>query len=100
MRILALTRYGNLGASSRLRMGQFAPALKDLGLEVEVRPLLDDAYLADAYAGRESGSYNDAISGSISMGGADLAFNPVTVTGTVVTKHVTGKDGAPFSATG
>jgi glycosyltransferase involved in cell wall biosynthesis len=46
MRILALPRYTLPGASSRVRFFQYLPWLKQAGLEVEVRPLFADAYVA------------------------------------------------------
>lgn len=49
-----LPRYGALGASSRLRMMQYAPALRSTGIDVEVSPLLDDGYVRDLYAGSVS----------------------------------------------
>ena len=49
-----LPRYDALGASSRLRMLQYLPALQSAGIDVEVAPLLDDAYVSDLYAGRVS----------------------------------------------
>jgi len=45
MKILVLPRYGPLGASSRLRMYQYLPALERLEVEVAVSPLLDDAHV-------------------------------------------------------
>ncbi len=45
-RVLALTRYGPLGASSRMRFMQFLPALQAYGLTLEVSPLMPDAYVA------------------------------------------------------
>ena len=54
MRLLMLPRYDALGASSRLRMLQYLPALQGAGIEVEVSPLLDDAYVCDLYAGKVS----------------------------------------------
>lgn len=54
MRLLILPRYDALGASSRLRMMQYVPALQDAGIDVEVSPLLDDAYVRDLYAGSVS----------------------------------------------
>ena len=45
MRVLALTRYGRLGASSRLRFYQYVPRLQPLGIDVLVSPLLSDNYL-------------------------------------------------------
>lgn len=50
MRLLMLPRYGALGASSRLRMMQYVPALQSAGIDVEVSPLLDDGYVRDLYA--------------------------------------------------
>ena len=51
MKVLALPRYGALGASSRLRTQQYLPLLRSMGMEVQVEPLLDDAYLQKLYAG-------------------------------------------------
>lgn len=45
MNILALTRYGRSGASSRLRFHQYLPALRSAGLSVECAPLFSDAYV-------------------------------------------------------
>jgi glycosyltransferase involved in cell wall biosynthesis len=52
IRILALTRYGRLGASSRLRTYQYLPFLKKQEIDVEVIPLLDDEYIKDLYSGK------------------------------------------------
>ena len=52
MRILFYTRYGNLGASSRVRCYQFLPHLAAAGIEAVVLPLLDDEYLANLYSGK------------------------------------------------
>lgn len=49
--LLILPRYGALGASSRLRMLQYEGALRAEGCQVDVAPLLDDAYVAGLYAG-------------------------------------------------
>lgn len=43
--ILMLPRYGELGPSSRLRMGQFAPRLEASGATVRVSPFFADDYL-------------------------------------------------------
>lgn len=51
LRVLALTRYGRAGASSRIRFLQFLPHLEQLGVFVDVAPLLRDAYLTRLYAG-------------------------------------------------
>lgn len=54
MRLLMLPRYDALGASSRLRMLQYIPALQASGFDVHVAPLLDDGYVTDLYAGSVS----------------------------------------------
>lgn len=51
LKVLALTRYGRAGASSRIRFLQFLPHLEQLGVFVDVAPLLRDAYLTRLYAG-------------------------------------------------
>lgn len=52
-RVLVLSKYGPLAASTRQRFLQHAPHYADAGIEITVRPLLDDAYLASLYrAGR------------------------------------------------
>ncbi|MEM9975738.1 MAG: glycosyltransferase family 4 protein [Pseudomonadota bacterium] len=50
--ILALTRHGRMGASSRVRIMQFAPYFEAAGLRLTIAPFVDDAYLAQTYAGR------------------------------------------------
>ncbi len=54
MKIIALTRYTRLGASSRVRTLQYAPALEQKGFKIEVLPFLDDQYLIDLYSGRRN----------------------------------------------
>jgi len=49
--VLLLSRYERLGASSRVRSYQFLPALAAAGIEVEVCPMFDDAYLRARHAG-------------------------------------------------
>lgn len=49
MKILMLTRYGHLGASSRLRSLQYIPYLKKLGFEIEITSLFDDEYIQELY---------------------------------------------------
>lgn len=51
MRVLLLSRYDRLGASSRLRFYQYLPALAAQGVEVTVAPLLGDDYVRSLYAG-------------------------------------------------
>lgn len=49
LKILILTRYGRLGASSRLRFMQFVPVLEAAGLQCSVHALLDDEMLQERY---------------------------------------------------
>ena len=52
MKILLLSRYGPLGASSRVRSYQYIPYLKAHGIDVTVASLLGDDYLRKFYSGR------------------------------------------------
>jgi glycosyltransferase involved in cell wall biosynthesis len=52
--ILALTRYGRKGASSRMRFEQFIAPLSKFGLQVKVSPLLKDHYISRLYQGRRA----------------------------------------------
>src|SRR5690349_19080475 len=54
--VLVLTRYERLGASSRIRFLQFLPELERQGFTFEVRPLLDNAYVASLYGGPKVGA--------------------------------------------
>ncbi len=54
MKVLALTRYGQQGASSRMRSFQFFPAMQGNGWELTIAPLFDDARLSTRY---REGSY-------------------------------------------
>lgn len=56
MKVLLLSRYGDLAASSRYRFRQYLPFLKREGIEPTVAPLLDDGYIQRLYAGRRSNS--------------------------------------------
>lgn len=49
LRVLVLTRYGSLGASSRLRTLQFFPALQAASMQVQSQPLFGDAALIERY---------------------------------------------------
>lgn len=51
MNILLLSRYGRLGASSRVRYYQFIPALEALGHTVTTSAFLPDIYLRRLYQG-------------------------------------------------
>jgi glycosyltransferase involved in cell wall biosynthesis len=49
LRVLVLTKYGVLGASSRLRFLQYFPWLQQAGMQVTVQPLLSDQLLQKRY---------------------------------------------------
>jgi len=49
MRILILPKYGSLAASTRHRFLQFLPFFEERGIECEVSPLLDNAYLTELF---------------------------------------------------
>lgn len=50
-KILLLTRYSSIGASSRYRCYQYLPYLRNLGLDITVYPLLNDEYVKNLYSG-------------------------------------------------
>ncbi len=52
MRVLALTRYGRLGSSSRVRFYQYFPYLESHGLEIVNASFFDDGYVNNLYSGR------------------------------------------------
>ena len=54
MKILLLSRYSHLGASSRVRFYQYLPYLATQGIQVTVANLLENDYLEDLYVGRRS----------------------------------------------
>ena len=54
MKVLLLSRFSPLGASSRVRSYQYLPFLKEHGIEVTAHPLLGDGYLKDFYSGRRT----------------------------------------------
>lgn len=49
LKILALPKYGKLGASSRMRILSYLPSLQAAGLDVHVEALLEDAQLQARY---------------------------------------------------
>lgn len=51
MKVLALTKYGTMAASTRQRFLQYAPALEGAGIELECSPLLDNDYLSAVLTG-------------------------------------------------
>lgn len=54
MRVLLLSRYGHLGASSRMRSYQYLPYLNSCGFDVTVSPMFGNDYITDLYAGNIS----------------------------------------------
>ncbi|MRR58763.1 MAG: glycosyltransferase family 1 protein, partial [Deltaproteobacteria bacterium] len=52
MKVLLLSRYESLGASSRVRFFQYLPYLEAHGVRVTVAPMLTDGYLSSFYARR------------------------------------------------
>ncbi|WP_250124292.1 glycosyltransferase family 4 protein [Chroococcidiopsis sp. CCMEE 29] len=50
MKVLFLSRYGNLGASSRYRSYQYLPYLSEQGFDISVASLMDNAYLQRLYS--------------------------------------------------
>ncbi len=57
LRVLALTKYGRLGASSRMRTLQYLPLLAQHGVQLDVHPLVPDAMLQARY---DRGRYGPA----------------------------------------
>lgn len=58
MKILLLSRYSRLGASSRIRSYQYLPYLSRNGIQVTVASFFDTKYLIDLYACRPRGLAN------------------------------------------
>ena len=58
LRVLLLSRYHQLAASSRYRFYQYLPYLKKQGIEVTAAPLLDDYYLKSLYAKERKVTYS------------------------------------------
>ena len=53
IKILLLSRYENLGASSRYRSYQYIPYLRKEGIEIKAAPIFDNDYIKDLYTGRK-----------------------------------------------
>ena len=62
IKVLLLSRYGDLGASSRLRSYQYIPYLKKNGIDFEIAPLLENQYLINLYSGYKQNRYKIFIS--------------------------------------
>jgi len=80
VKVLLLARYGHLAASSRYRVYQYQPSLRDHGLDVTVCALLDDVYLRRLYAGQRAApiriarAYAGRILAILQAGGYDLIW--------------------------
>jgi len=61
MKVLLFSRYGSLGASSRVRYLQYLPYFRSQGIDVLVSPLFSDDYLRALYQRRTS--WSKVISG-------------------------------------
>jgi len=60
MKVLALTRFSELGASSRLRFYQYIPYLRQRGIHIDPMPLHGDDYLTDLYC-KNSRSFSQML---------------------------------------
>lgn len=56
LKVLVLTRYDRLGASSRVRFLQFLSALSTREMSFSVQPLLDNDYIKALYRGERTGA--------------------------------------------
>jgi glycosyltransferase involved in cell wall biosynthesis len=75
VKLRILTRYGRMGASSRVRFMQYLPFLEAAGFDVELSPFFGDDYLEALYAGHGSHS---AVLGAYRRRIRDLRrFKPV-----------------------
>ena len=63
MKIIYLTKYPKLGASSRLRSYQYFPILQKAGHSITVAPLFDEAYVIGIFDGKTA--YDSIIKGYI-----------------------------------
>lgn len=54
MKVIALTRYDRLGASSRVRFMQYFQTLDQMGVEVCMHPLFSDDYVRNLQAGKRN----------------------------------------------
>lgn len=54
MKVLFLTKYTALGASSRLRTYQYLPFYEEAGIECTIEPFFNDRYLKNWYTGKRN----------------------------------------------
>jgi glycosyltransferase involved in cell wall biosynthesis len=79
VKILLLTRYDRLGASSRLRALQYLPYFRSLGWKVDPEPFFSDDYLHNLYAAKSTWkhallAYLRRILALTRVGGYDLVW--------------------------
>ena len=80
LRVLALAKYAARAASTRQRLLQYQPFLSDNGVDVDVRPLLEDAYLDALMAGRQRSTsavaraYGKRLCALLDVGGYDAVW--------------------------
>ena len=80
MKVLALTKYGDLAASTRQRFLQYRPALAEAGIELRCSALFDNHYLAHVLAGEPAPAgtivraYLRRLIGLIEATSADLVW--------------------------
>ncbi len=53
MRVILFARYGEIGASSRLRHRQYIGLLREIGIEVKIQSFFGDDYLEKLYCGKK-----------------------------------------------
>ena len=53
VKVLGLSLYGSLAASTRYRLSQYAPGLRQHGIALEVKALLGDEYVQKSFAGEK-----------------------------------------------
>ena len=99
MRVLLLTRYGRLGASSRVRSLQFLPYLEAHGIKCTVSPLLGDGYVQSIYSGHISpmevtGGYCRRISALVRHAKYDLVWLEKEALPWLRADHSSREDGA------
>ncbi len=58
IKVLGLSLYGPLAASTRYRLTQYAPGLRKQGIYLEVRALLGDEYIQKRFAGQKYSPFN------------------------------------------
>jgi glycosyltransferase involved in cell wall biosynthesis len=80
IKLLGLSLYGSQAASTRYRLTQYVPGLRQQGIDLEVKALLGDRYLQKSFAGEKYSSWNlvsdyiERVALLFSQGNYDLAI--------------------------